>query len=350
MQTTTQLPIVTELLNSPKPVISECVAGDVAQKNYGLLPQVISLTGERDCNFLATSASGANCVLKFVNASEPEVETQFQIALLRHLDSQGMAAMAPKHLVCGDSGDYLLLQDEAGRDCRVRSYTYLHGMAAVKAKPSAAQRRAVGSALGQFDRALRGFEHPGMQRDFLWNLMQLGRLKPLVIHIDDSVLRNIASEFIAAFEASISTALSGMRQQAIHNDLSKSNYLVQTSDHNSVAGILDFGDVVIAPLVCDPAIAASYQMVDAEDPLAAIEELLEGYMEQITLTEDERRHVLDLVLARVVQRLVLTEWRAAMFPENRGYILRHNPDARRLAMLLAPVWRRQSHHALRITP
>lgn len=337
--------LATELLNSPKPVVSERFAGHIAQEAYGFSPQVVPLTGERDCNFLATSARGTKYVLKFANGSEPEVETQFQIALLRHLESRGATTMAPRHLVSGDGSDYLVMRDEAGRDCQVRSYSYLHGITGVRAETSAAHRRSLGSALGRFDKALHGFEHAGMQRDFLWNLMQLGQLKPLVRHVDDPVLRDIASKFIAAFEASISLALSGMRQQAIHNDLSKSNYLVQDSNHDSIAGILDFGDVVVAPLVCDPAIAASYQMPDAGDPLAAMDELLEGYAEEIPLTEDERRHVLDLVLARVVQRLVLTEWRAAMFPENRDYILRYNPDARRLAMLLAPLWRRMSPHA-----
>lgn len=35
----------------------------------------------------------------------------------------------------------------------------------------------------------------------------------------------------------------------------------------------------------------------------------------------------DLILARIVARIVISEWRAERFPQNRTYVLRNTPRA-----------------------
>ena len=55
----------------------------------------------------------------------------------------------------------------------------------------------------------------------------------------------------AAFRACL-PRLRGLRSQAIHGDCHASNLLV---DGESVCGILDFGDMIHAPLMFEPAIA-----------------------------------------------------------------------------------------------
>ena len=73
---------------------------------------------------------------------------------------------------------------------------------------------------------------------------------------------------MARFTEHARPALPGLRAQAIHNDLNLYNVLVDPRDHDVIAGILDFGDMVRAPLVNDLAVAASYQLEPGADPLA----------------------------------------------------------------------------------
>lgn len=333
-----------DLLNIPPPELGDTAAARLAREHFGLPGALQRLDGERDRNFLVGEVPGQRCVLKFVNRGEPLVQTQFQVAVLRHLAARDAQGLAPRHVATRDGADHLDLLDDTGLPCRARAYSYLEGKPAAKVFTGPQHRRALGSAVAAFDHALAGFHHPGVQREFLWDLMQLGRLAPYVQHIADTGLREMAARFITAFERSIAPELRSLRQQVIHNDLSPSNYLVAPEDDNTIAGILDFGDMAHAPLLCDLAIAASYQMGDAHEPLAALDEVAEGFGEVIPLLPQERELLLDAVLARVVQRVVITEWRAARFPANRAYILRHTAAARRLLVLLAPVWRACSRH------
>lgn len=333
------------LLGTPAPRVSAEHALAIASAHYGMGGPIKALSGERDLNFLVTLAGGGRSVLKIVNAAEPLEETLFQIDVLRHTASRSICSLTPQHIPALGGKDFLQLTDDAGATCRVRAYRYLEGLPLQQPVDSSAHRHALGRALAEFDLALGDFQHPAAQRDFLWNVMQLPKLAPLVCHIRDAQLRRIAADFIAVFGARIHAALAGLRHQVIHNDLSQSNYLVSGCDQNHIAGILDFGDMAYAPLVCDLGIAASYQIATASDPLAALDDVVEGFASVLPLTPQEGELVLDVVFARLVQRLVLTEWRAARFPENRDYILRHNPDAQRLALLLEPVWRQRSPHA-----
>ena len=333
------------LLSTAAPRLSAHRALALASEHYGITGPIKALTGERDLNFLVALPGGANGVLKVVNPAEPLEETSFQIEVLRHTAKKSICVPTPQHISALSGRDFLQVTDDSGAICRMRVYRYLEGRPLQRTVNSAAHRHALGRALAEFDLALADFQHPAAERDFLWNVMQLGKLAPLVCHVRDVELRRITGEFIAVFDAHIHAALACLRHQVIHNDLSQSNYLVSVSDENRIAGILDFGDMAYAPLICDLGIAASYQIAGANDPVAALDEVVEGFASALPLTPQENELVLDVVFARLVQRLVLTEWRAARFPENRDYILRHNPDAQRLALLLEPVWRGRSRHA-----
>ena len=98
--------------------------------------------------------------------------------------------------------------------------------------------------------------------------------------------------------------------------------------------------------VAELAVAASYHMNDAPDPLQALQDVVDGYLRYQPLGAVAHSILLDLVMARLVQRIVITEWRASRFPENRTYILRSNPDARQLLLRLLPIWSQRTGVAL----
>ncbi|KAG0937998.1 hypothetical protein G6F31_015518 [Rhizopus arrhizus] len=132
--------------------------------------------------------------------------------------------------------------------------------------------------------------------------------------------------YLDVFELAVLPALAALPSQIIHNDLSPSNILVDAAG-SELAGILDFGDMVHAPRIAEIAIAASYQMAAAGNPLDVLSAVVAGYESVSALTPQERRHVLDLVLARLVQRMAIPSWRALRFPGNGAYILRSRAAA-----------------------
>ena len=198
---------------------------------------------------------------------------------------------------------------------------------------------AVGRAAGQLDAQLADFEHPAAHRLFLWDACQVARVRPMLGAVESADERARIAAYLDVFEQDVMPALAALPCQIIHNDLSPSNILVDEAG-TDLAGILDFGDMVHAPRIAEIAIAASYQMTVAGNPLDVLSAVVAGYESVSPLTPQERRHVLDLVLARLVQRMAIPSWRALRFPGNGAYILRSRAAATALFNELYDEWSR----------
>lgn len=322
---------------TPPPDIDAAQAAQAAERHYGWRVTCTPLSGERDRNFLLKGEGRPPIALKFINPSESQEETDLQVCGLAFLAQRDLALATPTPLKTRDGGDGFVVQTARGL-VRGRAYTYLEGQPAVTARGGPGLRHSVGAAVGRLGVALRDFRHEVVSRVFLWDLMHVGKLAAFAQHVDDIEVRAFVTGFVEAFSCHIESALGTLPAQFIHADFSKSNLLVSPQDDTLVTGVLDFGDMVHAPRIADLAIAASYQISDSPDPVAALSEVAAGYLSVCELLPQELAHLLDLVVARLAQRLVLTGWRASHFPENKAYILRSQPDALRLMRLLIPVW------------
>jgi Ser/Thr protein kinase RdoA (MazF antagonist) len=70
----------------------------------------------------------------------------------------------------------------------------------------------------------------------------------------------VLSDWLAHFMQQVQPRLGGLRHQVIHNDLNPYNVLVDPQDHITTVGLIDFGDMVQAPLINELAVACSYQL------------------------------------------------------------------------------------------
>ena len=71
------------------------------------------------------------------------------------------------------------------------------------------------------------------------------------------------------FETRVAPVLPGLRAQVIHADMSLDNVLL--GDDLRVSGIVDFGDMTHAPLVCDLAVAIADVLHARPDAIDAAE-------------------------------------------------------------------------------
>src|SRR5581483_3221091 len=105
-------------------------------------------------------------------------------------------------------------------------------------------------------------------------------------------------------------------------DLSGDN-VVFDPQLQTVRAVIDFGDVVRTQLVNDVAIAISNQLSENEIPFELAVDVLSGYHTRDPLDPDELALIYDLTWSRMLMRVIITEWRAHHFPENRAYVLRN---------------------------
>lgn len=326
-------------LSSSIPDLSLADAADLAARLYGVNGRAELLTSERDQNFRLVAGDEQAYLLKVSNPGDPDEVVDLQTACLDHIAEVDPARPVPRVLrtIAGATGDHIVLSDD--RRCAVRMLTYLEGVQAKGTARSRAQRVQLGAALAKLDLALRGFVHPAASHDLLWNVARADRLAHLVDEIVGDARRRIVRRFMDRFCDELLPRLASLRAQVIHNDFNLYNGLVAADDPDRVTGIIDFGDIIHAPLVGEVATGASYQMAEAADPLAAAAEFVGAYHAILPLLAEEQEIVADLVATRHLITVLISEWRSRRYPENHAYIMRHNPAAWDALHLMADLTR-----------
>ena len=310
------------LLTTDRPALPEARIAELLLQHYGLEGELEPEDSERDQNFRVRSTSGFSCILKIANAAEAEAITDFQIAALLHLEHSPVAALVPKVVRTTDGSTRLRVPAEDGSMHTVRVLSWLPG---ILLRPDALSRKALyrmGSALAALGKALADFDHPASDYPLLWDIKQAAGLRELLDTVADPALRDLLDDRLETFTSAVLPRLAGLRWQVIHNDLNPGNVLFGENDHDQVAGIIDFGDMIRAPLVDDVAVACAYLCRRDDGSLADMLEFLRGYHAVTPLTPEEFEVLPYLVTARNMTTIVISHWRASMYPENRAYILR----------------------------
>ncbi|MBF9233311.1 phosphotransferase [Microvirga alba] len=300
----------------------------LAREHYGLSAIAHPLSSERDQNFHLKAEDGRDYVLKITHPAEDRRVSDMQTQALLHAASVN-PDLPIQHVVRARNGQPELSLPFSGDSAIrvVRIVTFTQGEPLHKVQRTSAQRRDLGRSLARLGLALRGFFHPAAGHDLLWDLKQASRVREILVHIQDSGRRALATRFLDNFEHHALPLLPGLRAQVIHNDLNPHNVLVRPDDHDRVAGILDFGDLVHAPLICDVAVAAAYQLSEVGNPLEAAVDFVAAYHAVAPLERAEIDLLFDLIATRLVLIVAISGWRASTHPENRDYILRNNPAA-----------------------
>ncbi|RQR68749.1 MULTISPECIES: phosphotransferase [unclassified Burkholderia] len=292
---------------------------------FGVAGEITPLTGERDQNFQLKTGDGVDYLLKVTHPAEAREVTMFQTKVQERLMAATNALPVPHIVRTKDGQPIYWHKDSTGATHAVRLMTFLPGVPLYKVDRSSAQRFALGRALAQFDMALTGFDIVQPYKTFLWDTQRADQLRGLLSFIEDETHRELARRLMDRFEHEVRPQLASLRRQVIHNDLNAYNVMVDSTCHNKVTGILDFGDIVIGPLVFDVGVAAAYQLAPTGNPLVTASEFVAGYHATNPLTDEEICLLPDLIATRLLTTVAITGWRATLHPENREYILRNNP-------------------------
>ena len=326
-----------DVLSAPSPDVDLETAQALARRHFGISGELSRLSGERDRNFHVRAACGAEYVLKFAHPSEDARIADFQTQALLHVarvdpDLPVQRVMRTRNGLPQATlrvDDPMTPLDEtaapvAGSTRVLRLFSYLPGLPWPAAERSVVQQHNLARMLARLDIALRDFRHPAGDMHLPWDIQRADAVAPLLSAIADPDRRALAARSLARFVDHAKPMLPHLRAQPIHNDMNIHNVLVAPDAHDTIAGILDFGDMVHAPLIDDLAVAAAYQLTPSADPVAAIAGFVAAYHAVNPLRAAELDVLFDLMMARMVMVVAIGGWRAARYPENADYILRNN--------------------------
>ena len=300
------------------PAFSTQEAETIARQAFDIQASAHPLVSERDQNFQLRVKDGSEWVLKIANPAENPALLDMQTQALLHIAEADPSLAIPRVKVTPDGALFHEIDAPDGRRFIVRMLSYLPGQVLDDAKIHPALVRDVGAMAARLARALRGFFHPSARHEMIWDLTQAPALRTLTHHIEDQGQRRTVEKVLDHFDADVLPKLKLQRAQVIHNDVSGLNTLV---DDNRVTGVIDFGDLIHAPLVCDLAVPIAELIRGHPDPVATAAEITAGYHAVTALEDDELRLIFDLACTRCAMEIVIANWRVCDHPENTDYIM-----------------------------
>lgn len=293
---------------------AECA--EIARRLFALEGPLKRLYGERDLNYLITTASG-KFVFKIANADEARGMLDCQHRVFERLEQNRVFPLIARARKSVDGQEIETVQDSKGREHFCRVLPFLEGRMWSEFEISSPELlEDLGASLATLDHALQGFSHPGIERPLLWNMeVTAGRLAAYKPLLASDAERDLVEHFESGYLQRVPAAQNQLPQQVIHNDANRENVVVDDSGQR-VLSVIDFGDMIHSWRVLEPAIAASYAMLGQSDPLASARALVAGYHGKMALNATETGLLLDLIGMRLCMSVCLCAHQQRLEPDN----------------------------------
>lgn len=272
---------------------------DILKDHYNVSPiEIKKLAGYDNINYLVKTSNNI-FVFKTYTYDKELFDLVFaESELLDHL-LKSNDNLYPKPIKTKE-GEWLKIIDIDGKRTITRLLSFLKGDFLAEVKHSPTLVKALGTFLAKTDLQLLGFNHNTIRaRIYEWDIQHLDLIEPYIQDISDPHNRSIVEYFIHQYREVVLPRLNELPKSIIHNDANDWNVLV---NNGQVTGLIDFGDIVHAPLVQEIAVAITYVMMGKKDPLQWAGYLLNGYHHHLALKNVE----IDLLYYFIAARLCIS--------------------------------------------
>ena len=281
--------------------------------DYRLQGQWSVLAGERDQNFRLVTDDDRKFVVKIAGPDEDPDATDFQVQALLHLEQGSPHIPVPRIVRTLEGGCLTEMIDVTGVKHALRVVSYLDGIPYGEGDPpSCADLQKIGAFQGEVVNALRGFKHKASRHFMPWNLSNgIAVSKDLWASASDDI-RKLAAPLLDRLRREVLPVLNAGPSQVIHNDAHPYNLIRADKVSMDVIGIIDFGDMVYAPIINDLAVTATTFQRRSKENLAVVESLLIGFHKAHPLTDAQVSILWDAIILRLLITVLLSDIKIEM--------------------------------------
>ncbi len=271
---------------------------DFILNNYGLQGEITLLGSYIDTNYMLVTDQGAAYVFKLsspIDSNELLIEQNNILRTLScALDSD---RHVPNVIPSKENLEIVTFKSSDGKALNGRLLSFIEGKFLAEVTPSSNIHFDLGMFLGEMDHILNKTAAPHIaNRKLLWDLQNFPDIEGYIDLIEEIPVRRLVRYFLLQFHLIAEPVLRTLRKQVIHGDANDWNLLIR---EGRVAGIIDFGDMVVSQTINELAIALTYTMLEKEDPIGAAVEVIRGYHSVIPLDEREIRLLYYLIATRL---------------------------------------------------
>jgi 4-aminobutyrate aminotransferase-like enzyme/Ser/Thr protein kinase RdoA (MazF antagonist) len=299
----------------------------LARDLWGVTGEFTALEGERDQNHRVTTADGTSYVLKVSAAGESEGAVDFQVAALRHLERNAPDLAVPRIIGSKAGNDREWIAAADGTRHMVRLLSWLPGVPISQGKPlTIGTLRNVAAFQARLARGLRGLFHPHARHFVAWDIQRALLLDPGVQAWVADDAKALCADFQARAVRDLLPRLPALRGQVVHSDGHADNLLRAGPDSDEVVGVIDFGDMVHAPLVQDLAVTLASFARHGEMSLENAVAQVEAWNAVLPLMDEELEVLHDLTLLRLATALALYDFRIHATEKPAAWLTEERPD------------------------
>lgn len=288
---------------------------DAVEGAYGLRGSVHRLAGENE-NYLIELPDGEKFVLKLASERTTRERILMEHSMMQALRESNVGVALPRHVPDLNGNLMAFLQVDEGDPRLARMLQFVPGEPwGEKAPASTALLSALGRLIARVAEALSSLDLPMARRTHNWDLTAADSHRSDISLILDPGRRRLAMlqfERWAAYAQDLATVPYGL----IHGDLNDEHLLIEDSQ---IAGILDFGDSLHNPRVCDLAISLTYVLLYEPDPWGAGAQVVSSYHTERPLSRTEIELLYPLIGGRLGTSVVMSAKRRQIDPERVGW-------------------------------
>ncbi len=301
----------------PTPALDPCQASDLLLAHYGIAGELSAMGSQQDLNLRVDTAQGSY-VLKACHGSYARVELEAQHAALAYLREQGLPVPAVR---AANDGQALLEVDVNGQALRIRLLDYIEGQPLTRLGHMPAYLMAeLGGLCARLDKALAGFDHPGLSRTLQWDPQHAQALiHHLLPVLSDPARRARVEQATSVAAAHLAPLAAQLPTQAVHLDITDDNsvWARDAARQWQLQGVIDFGDLLRTWRIADLSVTCAALLHHAEgDPLRILP-AVRAYHALNPLGEAELRALWPLVVNRAAVLVLSSEQQLNVDPDNQ---------------------------------
>ncbi|MEV8375093.1 aminotransferase class III-fold pyridoxal phosphate-dependent enzyme [Kribbella sp. NPDC056861] len=289
---------------------------ELVRAQYGISVELELLRSERDLNFLAVAEGGRQLVVKVSNSGDDLAQVEMENAAMRQVAAVDPGLPVPQLIETVNGSPVVELTAADGRVHQVRVITVIPGEVGDLAVLPGWFAGEFGAVCARLAKAMQGFGHPAANRQLDWDPRLVTALRPCVQAVPDPGRRAPLERLLDRFDGLLE-ATKGLPAFVLHGDVTLSNVLLGA---DGISGVIDFGDVHHTARVADLAISLTSLLRESADPWRDAGRFLDGYQRNIPLEPEEVELIGELVLARCAASVLISAWRAPLYPDNEEYL------------------------------
>jgi 4-aminobutyrate aminotransferase-like enzyme len=286
---------------------------------YGLDPESIEpLDSELDLNFYLQEKTGREFVFKIAHSQLQRDKLEAQHQAMKHMKMHHKTLKCQEVCQTLKGEEIVSIESPSGTTHLVRMVTFLPGtvFADLQDHPPELLEN-LGQVLAEMDKAFENFYHPALHRYYRWDLRNIPDLEAYAGDIKNLPEQRLVKYFLQQFKTFVVPVFPKLRRSIIHNDVNDYNLLVDLDGETpTIAGIIDFGDMVYSHTVCEPAIAIAYAIHGKPDLLETAARVVGSYHKIYPLEELELGVLFHLICARLCATLLISAYQLKLDPGN----------------------------------